>query len=270
MIFELFASLFCKRGGGNAIAAETGRRHAGAKTRVLAERRLRCRGAVRASDDPDDGQLAFGVSLRSEIDSGGYAKLFDNARAAWVLDKLGGVAGAEILELGPLEAGHTYMLDRAGAKSVVAVEGLKSAYLKCLVAKEVLGIKSAQFLLGNFVPWLEREARTFDLIWASGVLYHSNEPLKLLQLIAAHTEKRLSGPILSGRFRAERSISDTDRGNQKRAIRWKEHPPFRPRLPDHWAKELLRRRVFRIVVVAARRYPACSVSTRLFQHRHRL
>jgi hypothetical protein len=125
----------------------------------------------------------------SGVDTGGYAKLFDDVRVPWALDKLGGVAGAEILELGPLEGGHTYMLDRAGAKSIVAIEGLKSAYLKCLVAKEALGIKSASFLLGNFEPWLEREPRKFDLIWASGVLYHSNEPLKLLQLIAAHTDK---------------------------------------------------------------------------------
>jgi hypothetical protein len=123
----------------------------------------------------------------SGIDTGGYAKLFDDARVTWALDKLGGVAGADILELGPLEGGHTYMLDRAGAKSVIAIEGLKPAYLKCLVAKEALGIRSASFLLGNFIPWLEREPRAFDLIWASGVLYHSNEPLKLLQLIAAHT-----------------------------------------------------------------------------------
>lgn len=125
----------------------------------------------------------------SGLDSGGYANLFDDERVRWALDRLGGVAGAEILELGPLEGGHTYMLDRAGAKSIIAIEGLKSAYLKCLVAKEVLGIKSAHFLLGNFLPWLERETREFDLIWASGVLYHSSEPLKLLQLIAAHTDK---------------------------------------------------------------------------------
>lgn len=125
----------------------------------------------------------------SGIDSGGYARLFEDARVTWAVEKLGGIKGAEILELGPLEGGHTHMLDRAGAKSVTAIEGLKSGYLKCLVAKEVLGIGSARFLLGNFVPWLEREPRKFDLIWASGVLYHSNEPLKLLQLIAAHTDQ---------------------------------------------------------------------------------
>jgi hypothetical protein len=125
----------------------------------------------------------------SGIDTGGYFKAFSDARVSWAVEKLGGVHGADILELGPFEGGHTYMFDRAGANSITAIEGLKSAYLKCLVAKELLGMKSATFLLGNFVPWLEREARRFDLIWASGVLYHSTEPLKLLQLIAAHTDR---------------------------------------------------------------------------------
>ena len=122
------------------------------------------------------------------IKTGGYARLFDDGRATWALERLGGVDGASILELGPLEGGHTYMLDRAGAKSIIAIEGLKSAYLKCLITKEVLGIKSANFLLGNFVAWLENERRRFDVIWASGVLYHMTEPLRLLQLIAEHTD----------------------------------------------------------------------------------
>ena len=81
------------------------------------------------------------------------------------------------------------MLDRAGAKSIIAIEGSKSAYLKCLIAKEVLDIKSAHFLLGNFVPWLEKDGRRFDAIWASGVLYHMTEPLRLLELISARTDK---------------------------------------------------------------------------------
>lgn len=121
--------------------------------------------------------------------TGGYANLFSDARTTWAIERLGGVSGLDILELGPLEAGHTYMLDRAGAKSVTAIEALKSAYLKCLIAKEVLDIKSAHFLLGNFVPWLETESRCFDLIWASGVLYHMTEPLRLLELISSRTDR---------------------------------------------------------------------------------
>ena len=81
------------------------------------------------------------------------------------------------------------MLDRAGAKSIIAIEGSKSAYLKCLIAKEVLDIKSARFQLGNFVPWLENDSRRFDVIWASGVLYHMTEPLRLLELLSARTDR---------------------------------------------------------------------------------
>src|SRR5579864_2505070 len=69
------------------------------------------------------------------VNTAGYANLFDDVRATWAIDRLGGVRDASVLELGPLEGGHTYMLDRAGAKSVVAIEGNKRSYLKCLITK---------------------------------------------------------------------------------------------------------------------------------------
>src|SRR5438270_13840949 len=50
----------------------------------------------------------------------GRIGLFDDRRIHWLVDQLGGVAGRRVLELGPLEAGHTYMLDRAGVKSTLA------------------------------------------------------------------------------------------------------------------------------------------------------
>ena len=108
----------------------------------------------------------------------GFAPLFADERAIWAIDRLGGVRGATILELGPLEGGHTYMLDRAGAKSIIAIEGNKRCYLKCLITKELLGVDSAHLLLGDFVSWLEQDRRRFDVIWATGVLYHMTEPLR--------------------------------------------------------------------------------------------
>src|SRR5215210_6998671 len=56
----------------------------------------------------------------------------DDPRIHWALEELGGVEGARLLELGPLEAGHTYMLDRAGAESILSIEASTRAYLKCL------------------------------------------------------------------------------------------------------------------------------------------
>jgi hypothetical protein len=120
--------------------------------------------------------------------TGGYVSLFDDHRATWAINQLGGVEGAGVLELGPLEGGHTYMLDRAGAKSITAIEANKRRYLKCLITKELLSIHSARVLLGNFVTWLEENRQKFDVIWATGVLYYMIEPLRLLRLIADRTD----------------------------------------------------------------------------------
>jgi len=86
-----------------------------------------------------------------------------------------------VLELGPLEGGHTYQLEALGA-DVTAVEGNAEAYLKCLVVKEVLGLR-ASFLLGDFVKHLQATPPAWDLIFASGVLYHMVRPLELIDLI---------------------------------------------------------------------------------------
>src|SRR6187402_1626923 len=58
----------------------------------------------------------------------GSTPLFDDSRIRWAVEHLGGVTGRRILELGPLEGGHTYMLERAGAASVVAIEANTRAY----------------------------------------------------------------------------------------------------------------------------------------------
>jgi hypothetical protein len=134
----------------------------------------------------DDWITAFPPA--AGIDSGGHVRLFEDTRAAWGIERLGGVKGKDVLELGPLEGAHTYLLDRAGANSITAIEAHKRGYLKCLLTKEVMGIDNAHFLLDNFLPWLDGTTRRFDVIWASGVLYHMTEPLTLLQLIARHTD----------------------------------------------------------------------------------
>ncbi len=76
------------------------------------------------------------------------------------------------------------MLDRAGAR-VTAVESNSHAYLKCLVTKEATG-SGARFLYGDFLMYLEearRRGERFDLVIASGVLYHMEKPLELLELL---------------------------------------------------------------------------------------
>jgi len=117
--------------------------------------------------------------------TGGTVALFEDDKITWGIDQFGGVKNMRVLELGPLEGGHTFMLDRLGVSEVTAIEANKQAFLRCLVAKEILSIPSARFLCGDFMAYLndavDRGAH-WDLCLASGVLYHQQEPVTLLEL----------------------------------------------------------------------------------------
>lgn len=119
----------------------------------------------------------------------GPLQLFDDARIHWAIQALGGVEGCSVLELGPLEAGHTYMLEQAGAASVLAIEANTRAYLKCLVVKELLELQKARFLCGDFMEYLRAGPPRFDVCVASGVLYHMRNPAELIQRIAQITDR---------------------------------------------------------------------------------
>jgi len=125
----------------------------------------------------------------------GSAPLFAAEHVGWGIDALGGVDGHRVVELGPLEGGHTYMLDRRGAREVVSIEANTRAYLKCLISKEILGIPSARFHCGDALRFLEnnlaRGSEKFDLCLASGVLYHFLNPVAALELMTKSSDRLL-------------------------------------------------------------------------------
>lgn len=108
---------------------------------------------------------------------------------AWAIQALGGVADKRVLELGSLEAGHTYMLEQAGAASILGIEANKSNYLKCLIAKEIFDLKRSRFMLGDFVKYLSSTTETYDIAWVAGVLYHMEDPVELIRLVSEHADK---------------------------------------------------------------------------------
>jgi hypothetical protein len=119
----------------------------------------------------------------------GTAELFADSRVEWAMSALGGIAGMHCLELGPLEGGHSYMLEKGGARRVIAVEANRDAYLKCLIVKELLGLQRCSFLYGDAIRYLETTDAHFDACLCSGVLYHLVEPVRLIHLIAQHARR---------------------------------------------------------------------------------
>jgi hypothetical protein len=120
--------------------------------------------------------------------SAGPGFFYEDPRILWSLEQFGPIDGCAILELGPLEASHTYMLEQRRPASILAIEANRLSYLRCLVVKELLNLKIATFALGNFAPWLEKAEQRFDLIIASGVLYHMADPVRFLELISQRAD----------------------------------------------------------------------------------
>jgi len=109
-----------------------------------------------------------------------------DSRPRMLQEYVGSLKGLRILELGPMEANHTYQLELLGADQIIAIEANRLHYLKCLAVKEMLGLK-AQFLLGDFSKYLSETKDRFDIVFASGVLYHMVDPLGLCRNIAARS-----------------------------------------------------------------------------------
>lgn len=116
----------------------------------------------------------------------GRAELFADPRIEWLVEQVGDLGGSRVLELGPLEGGHTWMLEERGAR-ITAVEANHSAFLRCLTVKNLLDM-SSEFVLGDFARALPAGG-PWDVVVASGVLYHMVEPERLIADVAAATDR---------------------------------------------------------------------------------
>ncbi len=63
----------------------------------------------------------FPAALTVPVQAGGIP-LFEDGRIIDAIQQFGGVEGMRVLELGPLEGAHSYMMELYGAASVTAVE----------------------------------------------------------------------------------------------------------------------------------------------------
>jgi protein-L-isoaspartate O-methyltransferase len=103
----------------------------------------------------------------------------EDVRPKWCSEVFPSFRGSRVLELGPADGYNTAALERLGA-DVTAIEGNADAFVRCLILKNALGLK-AKFMLGDFTQGLGAEAH--DTIYASGVLYHLEDPIGFLESI---------------------------------------------------------------------------------------
>ena len=95
----------------------------------------------------------------------GSMPLFDDQRIPQATKYLGSIEGLNVLDLGPLEGGIAYTLEKMGAKSVISVEANPIYFLKCLIFKEILGMTRSRFLCGDAVEYLKNaDCPNFDMI----------------------------------------------------------------------------------------------------------
>jgi hypothetical protein len=67
--------------------------------------------------------MDLATSWKVEFFDRGFHPLFEDPQTSWAIERIGGVQGKTVLELGPLEGWHSCILENAGVRSVVAIEG---------------------------------------------------------------------------------------------------------------------------------------------------
>lgn len=130
--------------------------------------------------------------IDASLPSGGMPGFRGDPRPAQAAARLGRDArfdGYDVLELGPLEAAHTYQLERLGAARITAVEANSEAFLKCLIVKNIARLDRSTFLLGDATGYLAAPGPRHDLIFACGILYHMQDPVELIRLAAARSDR---------------------------------------------------------------------------------
>jgi hypothetical protein len=114
----------------------------------------------------------------------GAAPLFDDRRPFWLASNVpGGLEGKSVLECGPFEGYQTYLLLKNGAATVVAVESNSVNFLKCLCVKEIYGLEKAALNFGDVVEFLRSNIERYDIVLASGILYHLQDPAYFIRRV---------------------------------------------------------------------------------------
>ena len=133
-------------------------------------------------------QNSFFTILPDLKTSPGSAGLMDDGRLKWV-NELYPLTDKKVLECGPLELAHSYMMNLFGASEIVSVESNSYCYLKCLCIKDIYKLNNVKLLLGDINKYITESNQIFDFVLCSGILYHMSNPVQLIENISKITDK---------------------------------------------------------------------------------
>jgi SAM-dependent methyltransferase len=103
------------------------------------------------------------------------------ASTAVVLDQMrGDLEGKRILDVGCLEGGYTVTFARRGAGEVVGVDIRDVNLARCRYLQERLDLTNVRFVKADVRTISRAELGDFDLVFASGILYHLEDPFDFL------------------------------------------------------------------------------------------
>jgi len=113
------------------------------------------------------------------INTGVSALQVDEPRIKAFLNRIS-INGFRVLDIGCLEGLHSMLLEANGANEIIGVEGRAENFLRCLVIKNLFDLDKCTFLHGDISDILPIFSKPFDLVVALGILYHLENPVKII------------------------------------------------------------------------------------------
>lgn len=97
----------------------------------------------------------------------------------------GGLATKTVLDLGCLEGGFSIELGRRGAKRVLGLEYRDASVQRCNLARDLIGLDTVEFACADIMTGSLADGEQFDIVLATGILYHVDRPDELLRSMHA-------------------------------------------------------------------------------------
>jgi SAM-dependent methyltransferase len=115
------------------------------------------------------------------IDGGGEDP-FESAATLALLEHTGGdLQGSRVLDVGCLEGGYTVAFARLGAREAVGLEIRETNLRRCRFLEDHLRLPNVRFVRDDAREIAAERLGSFDVVFASGILYHLEDPFDFLQ-----------------------------------------------------------------------------------------